>query len=288
MGDKSKIEWTDATWNILVGCSRVSPGCDHCYAIGVAHRGMSPQHRGLTIHPEGERVDWNGQINEVPHLLDQPLRWRRPRRIFVNSLSDLFHPDVDEGFIGSVWNTMALSPQHTFQILTKRPQRMAKLLTAWAAGGWMWRRSDMMWCGPTKGPLPNVWLGVSVENQRYADLRIPHLIATPAAVRFLSVEPLLGSVELRPHLRRISDASRAASEYEWSSDRVDWVIVGGESGPGARVMDLDWAVRVVDECAHWNVPAFVKQLGSHYGRAHQDITTFPESLRVREYPRVVQ
>lgn len=253
------IEWTRGddgspgeTWNPLVGCSRVSPGCDHCYAIGVAHRGMSPQHRGLTIKRPGERTDWTGEVREVPHLLEKPFTWRRPRRVFVNSLSDLFHPDVTLDFILSVFTTMGNTPRHTYQVLTKRPQRMAKIVDAicWdvepdgtmAAYAWPGRQSavDHETGGePTEADLdgggeehlPNVWLGTSIENDRYT-FRADHLRATPAAVRFLSLEPLLGPL---PSLDLTG---------------IDWVIVGGESGPGARPMDPEWVLDIRDRCRY--------------------------------------
>lgn len=273
----TEISWTDETWNPTVGCSRVSPGCDHCYAIRVAQREMQPAHVGLTIRgrstvdPRPTLPDWTGEVRCLPDRLDTPLRWRKPRRVFVDSMSDLFHPEVPREFIGQVFGTMCGAEQHTFQVLTKRPQRMAKLLGDWERVNWTWRRSDGLWCGPIAGPLPNVWLGTSVENQRYADLRIPHLLATPAAVRFLSMEPLLGPVNMLPWLRR--------------GKRVDWVIIGGESGPGARPMELEWAQDIVDVCRQYGVAVFVKQLGTVAGgKHHQDIETFPAGLRVREFP----
>ena len=204
------IEWTDETWNPTTGCDRVSPGCDNCYALTMAARlkGMgqakyqndgdprtSGPGFGLTVHPD---------------TLDAPLKWRKPRRVFVNSMSDLFHPDVPEEFIDEVWRTMSTAREHTFQILTKRPQR---------ACSWSWHWYDCDHGGNLTtscrfcAPLPNVWLGTSIENDRYT-FRADHLRATPAAVRFLSLEPLLGPL---PSLDLTG---------------IDWVIVGGESGPG--------------------------------------------------------
>lgn len=184
------ISWADETWNPVTGCTRVSEGCDECYI-----------ERTIPFRMAGRRFDHDGigattGVTLHPDRLDKPLHWRKPRRIFVPSSGDLFHENVPSGFIGSVWNTMALAPQHTFMVLTKRPARARALLTAWAENNWMWRRDDMMWCGPLTGPLPNVWFGTSVENQRWADTRIPILLGIPAAVRFISAEPLLGPVTL--------------------------------------------------------------------------------------------
>jgi protein gp37 len=194
-----------------------------------------------------------------PGELDRPLTWTKPRMVFVNSMSDLFHSDVPDQFIADVFDVMACHgpiAMHTFQVLTKRPQRMATLLNQWAE---------------TEGyhGSPNVWLGTSIESERYT-FRADHLRATPAAVRFLSCEPLLGPL---PSL---------------DLGGIDWCIIGGESGPGARPMDLAWARDLVDRCRAADVPVFVKQLGTSWGRAHRrshhDIGTWPEDLQVREMP----
>lgn len=231
----TNIEWTDETWNPLVGCSRISEGCDHCYAVGVVHRQMSPQHVGLTVKPEGAPVDWTGEVRLVEHKFYEPLRWRRPRRVFVNSLSDLFEASVPDETIARIFAVMALAPQHTFQVLTKRPKRMADLLgdSAFAVGlaaryhdlgRRLHRGTDqMVW------PLPNVQLGTSIELDKYA-FRADHLRRTPAAVRFVSAEPLLGPL---PSLDLTG---------------IDWLIVGGESGPGARPMHPDWVRDLRDQC----------------------------------------
>lgn len=223
------IEWTDETWNPIVGCSKVSPGCDHCYAIGVAHRGLAAQHRGLTVRPADGGTDWTGEVRVVDHLLDQPLRWRRPRRVFVNSLSDLFHPQVSQATIARVFAVMARAPQHTFQVLTKRPQRMAGLLgDAQALLEELHDEADAE-AVYDQWPLPNVWLGTSIESDQYA-WRANHLRNTPSAVRFISAEPLLGP---------LSSLNLAG---------IDWLIVGGESGPGSRPMHPDWARQLRDSC----------------------------------------
>ena len=239
MGDKTSIEWTDATWNPIIGCSRVGPGCDHCYAIGVVHREMSPQHVGLTVKPEGGPTDWTDEVRPAGEKkLTEPLRWRKPRRIFVNSLSDLFHADLPDDEIAKVFAVMALAPQHTFQVLTKRPQRMAKLLASpefplLVESAEVRHRYDHgMDCTPSgfSWPLTNVHLGVSIENDTYT-WRADHLRNTPAAVRFISAEPLLGPL---PSLDLTG---------------IDWLIVGGESGPGARPMHPDWVRDIRDRCA---------------------------------------
>lgn len=259
---KSTIEWTEETWNPTVGCSRVSPGCSGCYAIGVAHRAMQPAHEGLTIKRPGERTDWTGDVRCLPERLSIPLRRRKPTMWFVDSMSDLFHPAVPDEFIGRVFDVMMQAEQHTFQVLTKRPARMETFVRSWLG------ESCAQW-------IPNLWLGSSIELDRYT-FRANHVRATPAAVRFLSLEPLLGPL---PSLD-LSD--------------IDWVIVGGESGPGARVMHPEWVREVRDRCAEAAVPVplFVKQLGSMWGGKHHgtafgkggDLSLFPPDLRIRQMP----
>lgn len=237
MSDRSRIEWTDASWNPVRGCTRISPGCARCYAETFAER-----FRGVPGHPYEQGFD----LRLVPEKLAEPLRWRNPRRIFVNSMSDLFHADVSDEYIGAVVRVMQAANWHTYQVLTKRSERMRDLLA---------------------GPLavaaeqPHVWWGVSVENRRHGLPRIDHLRAAPAAVRFLSVEPLLedlGVVDLRG---------------------IAWVIVGGESGHGARPMHPDWVRSLRDQCAAAGVPFFFKQWGGVHkartgreldGRCHDD------------------
>lgn len=266
----SAIEWTDETWNPTVGCSRVSPGCDNCYAIGVAHRAMQPAHEGLTIKRKGEPTDWTGEVRCLPDRLDVPLRWRKPRRVFVDSMSDLFHPEVPQAFLVDVFATMALAAAHTFQVLTKRPQRMAGLIPTLGKalheaidGRLGWSQHPLRY---PAWPFPNVWLGTSIESDRYT-WRADHLRATPAAVRFLSLEPLLGplpSLDLRG---------------------IDWVILGGESGPGARPLDLGWVRDLITQGHEAGAAVFVKQLGRSFdGRKGNDPDTWPDDLRVREMP----
>jgi protein gp37 len=239
-----------------------------------------------------------------PERLDQPLRWRRPRRVFVNSLSDLFHPEVPDAFIAQGFQVMAAAPRHTFQVLTKRPGRMASLLP---------RLPDLINANDlalveerarvTTWPLPNVWLGVSVEDQRAADLRIPTLLKTPAAVRFLSCEPLLGPVDLGLAICRQTAPSYGhgltltivhlggCCARALRGAALHWIIVGGESGPGARPMDLAWARSLVEQCQAAAIGVFVKQLGRAWSQAAGlgtghggDPEHWPEDLRVREMP----
>jgi len=280
---KTSIEWTQnpdgtpgRTWNPVTGCTKVSPGCDHCYAEGIARRfaGSKAFPRGfdVTLHPE---------------RLDAPLRWRKPSVVFVNSMSDLFHADVPDEFIARVWAVMAATPQHTYQVLTKRHGRMRSLLastefdlavaTAWEQLGSV--AGSLLADHSPPYPLPNVWLGVSAEDQQRADLRIPALLQTPAAVRFVSAEPLLGPIDLDQYLHH-------QWGERWPREELHWVIVGGESGPGARLMDPAWGRSLVEQCQAADVAVFVKQLGSAHGPAKgSDMTTWPEDLRVREYPK---
>jgi len=371
MAANTSIEWTATvhpdgsvtpgrTWNPVRGCSVISPGCHNCYAMKMAHRfsGDGKPYAGLTKQTKAG-PQWTGKIATIESALLEPLSWRKPAKVFVNSMSDLFHEDVSEDFIAEVFGVMAVAGQpfqgkgdgytasgywtdsggkkhpvrwpkqkhgpHIFQVLTKRPDRMRRLLDGRlvskiaaaayrhahdrvCAGG----LSDAIENG-SQWPLPNVWLGVSVENQKYADERIPHLLKTPAAVRFISAEPLLGAVNLGAHLP-------AAFRRR---DTLDWVIVGGESGPGARPFDITWARSLVKQCAEAGVACFMKQLGAKpqglplcwscggtgeamlsretgrgsgpcgcrdgyqelFDRKGGDINEWPADLRVREFPR---
>ena len=282
MSDGTGIEWTQATWNPVTGCTKLSPaspGCEHCYAATFAER-----FRGTPGHYFERGFD----VQLRPDKLDLPLRWRRPRRIFVNSMSDLFHDSIPDEYIARVWAVMAFAHRHTFQILTKRHGRMRSLLSSdrfldlfdreyCAIPDWNERWPDPDYVPGDRvthlgdGPLTNVWGGVSVENQAAAELRIPALMKTPLAVRIISAEPLLGPVDLgrwtRPH-----SAECLTNEDLWCScDRgldgyLDWVIVGGESGPGARPMHPAWARSLRDQCVEAGVPYLFKQAGSVLAR----------------------
>lgn len=258
MSDKTGIEWTDATWNPVTGCTKVSPGCDNCYA-----ETFSERFRGTP----GHYFEGGFDIQLRPDKLDQPLRWKKPRRIFVNSMSDLFHKDVPDEYIAKVFAVMALAHDHTFQVLTKRHGRMHALLSSPSFPDRVAEQCDALmpegysfaW------PLPNVWLGVSTEDQKWADIRIPALLDTPAAVRFISAEPLLGPIDLR-NANGIN-----AIEPDWVGGPtagtgcphplLDWVIVGGESGRNARPMHPDWARSLRDQCSEAQVPFLFKQWG---------------------------
>ncbi len=272
MGDKTGIEWTDATWNPIVGCSVTSPGCTNCYAMQMAGRldRMGVAHYAGLTQPSKAGPVWTGVLRQAPEAtLLQPLRWRRPRRIFVNSMSDLFHENVPDDWIDLVFAVMALAPQHTFQVLTKRAERMRSYIETKRrnAPEWILVTAGERVLLPYEGGWPtNVWLGVSVEDQVRADERIPHLLATPAAKRLLSCEPLLGPVDLT-NLGGVGSAksygAHGFTSLRGLCDRpaVDWVIVGGESGPRARPMHPDWARSLRDQCQTASVPFFFKQWG---------------------------
>lgn len=260
MGDKSSIEWTEATWNPVAGCSIISPGCTNCYAMKMAARieamdatlGHVPHYRGLTKRTKAGAV-WTGKMAVAPDsILTLPLRWKRPRRIFVNSMSDLFHEGVADETIDRVFAVMALAPHHTFQVLTKRAERMMGYMAGNAV-------RDSALAAGSPWPLPNVWLGVSAEDQRRAEERIPHLLATPAAVRWVSAEPLLGPLRLDGWLR--------SKPHDVT---LDWLVAGGESGPGARPPHPDWFRSLRDQCAAAGVPYFFKQWGNFHPSAEHD------------------
>lgn len=298
MGDTS-IQWTDKTWNPVTGCTKVSAGCKNCYAERVFPRAYGKDRKFTDVRTHEDR-------------LDQPLRWRKPARVFVNSMSDLFHEDVPDVFIVECFSMMALAYWHTFQILTKRPERMREFVSrydvgllspfmALESGGGItiktvWQALDRKRRDKVEfsWPLPNVWLGVSVEDQKTADERIPILQKVPAAIRFVSYEPALGQIDITEHLMGMT-----------SCGRPDWLIVGGESGPSARPFDLAWAIDIVRQCKAAGTAVFVKQLGArpiaptpvchiechcglHYGfrdRKGGEMSEWPEGLRVREFPR---
>ncbi|TPJ75800.1 phage Gp37/Gp68 family protein [Mesorhizobium sp. B2-6-3] len=290
MADKSPIEWTDATWNPIVGCSIATTGCKHCYAMRMAARieamGTAKHYSGTTKKVNGNAV-WTGKLAMAPdHILLQPLTWRAPRRIFVNSMGDLFHEDVPDEWIDRVFAVMALAPQHTFQVLTKRATRMREYLTDPTVVRRIYTLVCEMWLeiqpppavvliaapqhekhappGPRVyldlWPLPNVWLGVSAERQQEADARVPSLLFTPAAIRFVSAEPLLGPIDFF-----VTSAAMPIEGHPWKNgpilQGVDWIIVGGESGPDARPMHPAWARSIRDQCHAAGVSFFFKQWG---------------------------
>jgi protein gp37 len=306
VGDKTKIEWTDASWNPVTGCSKVSSGCMNCYVERMAKRlagraGYPAENPfAVTLHPD---------------RLNEPLRWRKPRRVFVCSMGDLFHKDVPFEFVRRVWATMLSAPQHTYQVLTKRPERMAEFFQWNDESGQPWRVE------PNRS---HIWLGTSVENQATADERIPHLLRCPAAVRFVSYEPALGPVSFR-WLRAWEGSQRGSclnpvggtNEYD-GLRKLDWIIAGGESGPHARPCFIEWIRTVVEQCRAAGVPVFVKQLGRwpssnqpecesweplwedktctrlsgryapYGGLSHKggNPSEWPEDLRVQEFPKV--
>lgn len=280
MADNTAIQWTDSTWNPTGGCSIVSPGCTNCYAMKTAHglerRFASKKYAGLTKVVNGNPV-WTGEVRLDEDALLQPLKWKRPRRIFVNSMSDLFHETLPDEAIDRVFAVMALCPQHTFQVLTKRAERMREYVSARAHAAKRLKiigAMNMMGAGATKPigyrmwPLPNVWLGISCERQQEADERIPLLLQTPAAVRFISAEPLLGAIDLHDWLTRDWHPTMPPE----TTPRLDWVIVGGESGTKARPMHPDWARSIRDQCNAAGVAYFFKQFGE-YGTASYHVGT---------------
>ena len=289
----TSIEWTEKTWNPIAGCSVVSPGCTNCYAMKLAPRlaanPATPQYAGTVQNSKGGPV-WTGKIGIASDsVLTQPLHRKKPTMYFVNSMSDLFHENVPDEVIDRIFAVMALCPQHTFQVLTKRVDRMREYFLEQSlparvgrAAAWIWggKNPDKQWDiaeSIMRDTLPNVWLGVSVEDQTRADERIPLLLDTPAAVRFISAEPLLGAIDLSYWLRRfnrqemgLQDDPMAAALLNqgiedgnaFAQPALHWVIVGGESGPKARPMHPDWARSLRDQCVAAGVPFFFKQWGA--------------------------
>jgi len=311
MGDTT-ISWTDKVWNPTRGCARVSPGCERCYAETFASRFSGPGQPYEGLVTLGKR--WNRVGRFIADKLEEPLHWRKPARIFVNSMSDLFYEAFTDEEIAAVFGVMAVCPQHTFQVLTKRPERARKWFE------WVSRQAET--CNAGRGmneaafclchaqreakqapslsrnagetcrrawPLPNVWIGASVEDQQRADERIPHLLRIPAAVRFVSHEPALGPVDFGGAIVRRS---------------INWLIVGGESGPNARPFDVAWAHSAVEQCRAAGVPCFVKQIGAKpyqwvseprgmerldldlLDKKGGEMSEWVEELRVRQFPEV--
>jgi protein gp37 len=314
------ITWTNETWNCIRGCSRVSTGCINCYAermaarfskIGQPYEGLAKMHDVTKVAPNGKKYlagdpRWTGEVRFIPERLEDPIRWKRPRMIFVNSMSDLFHEKVPDEWLVKIFNVMVKAERHTFQCLTKRPERMME---------WM----NHLYEGRTApAPPHNVWMGVSVENQETADYRIPLLLQTPAAVRWVSYEPALGPVDFSQIVMPDGDHVGNLSWYDHDADdeaKLNWIVVGGESGPGARPFDVQWARDTVKQCKAAGVACFVKQFGAHVitdgiagpgetwprgtglldtGEGHfrkhlsdshgGNMEEWPEDLRVREFP----
>lgn len=361
MAENSNIEWTDVTWNPVTGCTEKGPDCANCYSRPMSKRlaamakadrlaGRDPGKKSaysLTVRDDGR---WSGVVLTVEDALKEPFTWKKPCRVFVNSMSDLFWGDAEDltearrrgvedpkpvpfEFIDRVFAVMAQCPQHTFQILTKRPARMAEYLVdreSWIAQEVereQWAEGcdfDAREASLKEWPLPNVWLGTSVGNQKVADERIRHLMKCTAAVRFLSCEPMLGPIDLKltdvdwPDYVSDTDPGRPLVHPSREGCEIDWVIVGGESGSGARPCDVAWIRSLVSECKSAGVPCFVKQIGSvpviapdvmdawpnypnftHEGMADGmiriktgskkggDPSEWPEDLRVREFPQMI-
>lgn len=327
------ISWTSETWNPIRGCSRVNASCVNCYAEAVAIRfsGKSMPYHGLVrlSKKDGKPLGWNGKVRFVEDHLTDPLRWKRPRRIFVNSMSDLFHENLPFTTIAAIFGVMAAAHQHTFQVLTKRPARMREWFE-WVANDADGASSHVQLClqdvagligtggkwSPTEAwPLPNVWIGTSVGNQEEADAFIPDLLEVPAAVHWVSYEPAHGPIDFT-HIacegeEGEPDAFNAllGTPRRWGYDpqkKIDWLVCGGESGPGARPFDVAWARSVIKQCREHKTPCFIKQLGSEpvdmalgldlkrcwtsaeaqpvRDRKGGDPDEWPEDLRVREYP----
>lgn len=264
----TKIEWTEETWNPIIGCSKVSLGCDHCYAERMANRlahiKATAPHYGIAVK-DGR---WTGKtLIGAESALEKPLHWKKPRTIFVCSMGDLFHESVPYEWVNEVWGIMERCTQHTFQVLTKRPEMLVDYLS-----------NALIY---NHGILPNVWLGVTAENQEQADKRIPILLQIPAAKRFVSIEPMLGPVDLSQINisidRTITHNVLTGIPYDWDYgeeipenriDGLDWVICGGESGPRARPMHPGWAISLRDQCVEAGVPFFFKQWGEWVDEFH--------------------
>lgn len=247
---KTNIEWTNATINPTMGCTLKSDGCSNCYAMKMAHRLQAigvKDYEGTTKKLKSGRIVWTGKINFNIDKMNVALKTKKPTMYFVDSMSDLFHDKVPIDVIFEAFNIMQMADHHVFQILTKRPERMLKIL------------SDNLLA-------PNIWLGVSVENQQTADERIPLLLQTPAAIRWLSIEPMLERIKLEEL-------------------KYDWVIIGCESGYSRRECKIEWIEDIINQCKSANVPVFVKQLQID-GKVVKDISLFPKHLQIREYPKV--
>jgi len=259
----TKIEWCDETWNPVTGCTKVSEGCANCYAEGIAKR----------FWRERKFSDVKCHIDR----LDKPLHWKKPRKVFVCSMGDLFHDDVPFEFIVKVFDIIEQCPEHTFMILTKRPENMLKFIIKWK--NYFIETDRMCYCeGLNQWTMfyPNAFLGVSVENQHTADVRVPFLIKMPPAIKFVSCEPLLGSLDLGRIIRHKNIHEQSTYSYASYIEHLNWVICGGETGLRARPMDLKWARRLRDQCEGYDVPFFFKKTG--------DGSETPDDLMIRNFP----
>jgi protein gp37 len=256
---RTTIEWTDASWNPIVGCTEISPGCANCYAARLAATRLkyTPQYKGLaTIDnpPANIGPRWNGEIRFIPERIEEPKHWKKPRKIFVCDMGDLFHENVADEWIEKVLITIHDCPQHTFQVLTKRADRMLA-----------WFQKEWTIYGNFAAPLPNLWLGVSVENQHFANERIPLLLHTPAHIHWISAEPLLGPLDMKG---LFTLRERSTLHPGWEG--LDWVVCGGESGPNARPLHPDWVRSLRDQCNDSCVPFFFKQWGQFLPGTYRD------------------
>lgn len=300
---KSKIEWTEVTWNPVLGCAKVSEGCRNCYAMSMSARianaaqvkdEQSPVEKGyMDIVKRDENgkylPKWTGTVALIEDRLEDPLKWQKPRKVFVNSMSDLFHPDVPFEFIDKVFAVMAMTPQHVYQILTKRPERMKEYFRRRHVASYVREQMNIIsdvyqeWI---EWPLPNVWLGTSVEDQRAADERIQHLLQCPAKVRFLSCEPLLGPVDLTDvsYGNQLYDSLKGIADLDPTmNESIHWVIVGGESGHNARPMGAQWVKDIRDQCREADVPFFFKQWGKWLPQAQYQVDV---SEVLKEHPKI--
>lgn len=294
------IEWTHRpgtkgeSWNMIGGCTKASPGCDNCWALSMSWRiqnmekrpdryeGVTQRRRiysevGMEFH---DVLDWSGRVNLDYDQLEAPYRWKKPRTVFVQSMGDLFHPKVLDTFIIDAFVPMAICQDHTFLILTKRAKRMQRMMS----GDGFYEELNTRYAitcderglpwGDVEWPLPNVWALVTAENQEQADKRIPYLLQTPAAVRGISVEPMLSAIDARPYLGPVK---------QW--EKLDWVIIGAESGPNRRPFSNVDAMRLAFQCDDAGVPVFVKQIHDVDGRVSKDPSEWPPELQRREYPK---
>lgn len=330
MGAKSSIQWTDATWNPIRGCSMAkgseTGGCLNCYAARMAARNLPGMRSPSTGKPfailRDSRPRWTGEVELIEKALSLPMTWRKPRKVFVNSMSDLFHENLSDADILSVFQVMGKCPAHTFQILTKRPERALKFLSArrWRNLGHSPQMGGNHYVAILPGEhstadepcLPNVWIGVSIEDQFTANARLPFLLRTPAEMRFVSYEPALGPVDFFAIRQAMEDNEPSREQLDGplgihyvrhGAPFIDLIIVGGESGPSARAFDLAWARNTIEQCGRAGVSCFVRQLGRQphdtsdgsdrpnagtlidlKDRSGGDWDEWPADLRVRRLP----